>query len=271
MVDDEELMLRDARRVFRTHALDAASSPREALSLLERRHYDCVVSDVCFGPTGKRAGLEFICQLREVPWLGAVVLLSGVLGDRIEHEARVVGADAWLPKHEWNQPNAHGAVERAIQSAAARGDSIPGVPEPIRSLPVQLRDLTLAALDARDIADAAHAESGYRVVVLAGAADRHECLPGGIDPSERCAAALGLSDESMRQYALVASRWSAGELYQLLVVRRNSSGERLTATHLYEIARHPGAIRGGWVERAFTESLSVRALREALSPKHRAD
>jgi hypothetical protein len=132
-----------------------------------------------------------------------------------------------------------------------------------RDLPAELQSALHGLLNIRADAEAVHAELALHLVLFA-----KEALAFGERDTTRasCVQSAGLTSERMRQYALIASRWTEADLRRLLVERRNRKGQRISVSHLYEIAklRAPRATRESWLERVFSENMTVRFLRRAL-------
>jgi hypothetical protein len=190
----------------------------------------------------------------------AIVLVSGLLSSTLEAEGRAAGADAWLAKSELKRSTLVATIARATEAAGHRA----AASHASSALPPALASLAWEVLASEEHAERTHAERTYRLVLLARAADQLEKAGEVHDACAQCARFFGVSRESIRQWTLVASRWSAKELHHLLVERRNAHGKRISAFHLYEIAHLSLAAREAWVERTFSEALSIRALREAL-------
>jgi hypothetical protein len=112
------------------------------------------------------------------------------------------------------------------------------------------------ALRAIKLQRTAEAEVAYRLAVAAAGARK-----GGI---EACARALGLTRQTLAPYALVGAHWTAAELRHLLAERRTVHGDPISISHLAELANLAPAHRDRWLERTFSQGLTVRELRAGL-------
>ena len=184
-----------------------------------------------------------------------MILVSAFSGRQIELEAANAGADAFVSKALLDRAGLRAVLERAV--AARSAARVPEQDHPRSSLEVALQEVLDCGADETCV----HAEKAYYMALFA-----KEALANGKEPIgvETCARLLGVTGETLRKYSIVASRWSHPELWRLLVERRGANGYRISASHLYELARLPLPLRAAWVERTFAEALSVRALKEAL-------
>jgi DNA-binding response OmpR family regulator len=257
VVDDEGLWRDTARRALRAFAVDGAADAEEALALFDSKTYECVVIDVRL--PGKLSGLALVPELRARSPLCAIVLMSGVLAGEIEGWAMELLADGWFAKGQ-SHPRLARVVENAINAAGSRRPHSARTEHALAVVPPSLHALASAVLEAEAFEETWYAECSYRLALLASAASVHAST-GAL---QHCALAFGIGLESMRQHALVGSRWAPDELRRLLIERRNAKGEHITVSHLYELAGLSGPARQAWVERVLARSLTVNALREEL-------
>jgi hypothetical protein len=130
-----------------------------------------------------------------------------------------------------------------------------GLPDDLRDRVDQIRRMALAIRTAE-------AEYVYQLALLAKAAAAYR-FPDGSSATTVCAAAIGLGRTTLAAFALVAARWTAGELRQLLTLR-DIRGQPLSVTHLLLVARLPRTIREPWIGRILAEGLDVRSLKRAM-------
>src|ERR1022692_886344 len=95
-------------------------------------------------------------------------------------------------------------------------------------LPLVVREGLQDLLDCVAEGEAVHAERAVRLALFARTAST--CHLDGVSRAA-CARGAGVSEETLRQYAVVASWWSAIELRYLLVERRGSTGTRISISH----------------------------------------
>jgi len=252
IVDDDPSLRRWTRKLlprFDTHEAGTAS---EALEAITHQGFDATLIDACLGPIGDRSGVDLVRALRAMAWDGAAILVSGIYGEGLRDEAAAAGADAFLVKAAFDGRALRTAIERAV----AERTGAPSRPNP--HFPRDVDAVLADYLDAAADEDAVHAERAYWLTQFARAA------VGGALSTEASARIIGVTGETLRLYARVGSRWSSPDLHHLLVVRRNSEGRRITVSHLDELAMLPRRLRDHWVERVFSEALTVRALRAKL-------
>jgi CheY-like chemotaxis protein len=257
LVDDDPIMRRATTRMLPRFQVDAVGGAAEALSAIATdEHYAAVVVDASLGAFPDRDGIELVRELRERGFVGGIVLVSGIVKEHLEEEARRAGADAALLKGDFDGSELRMTIERVI---AVRSPPPPGTTD---ELPPDLRALAGDVLDVFAQERSLEAEQAYRLALLAQAA----FASVGRDWSviEACARAVGLSRQTLQPYATVAARWSAPELRQLLAARRNVRGEPISISHLVLLARLSNPARDQWTERVFDEGLTVRQLRELL-------
>jgi DNA-binding response OmpR family regulator len=100
IVDDEPSILTGMRRFLlgRGYVVDCAQEKEEAEALLDHRHYDGVIADLClttgFGPDG----LSLIAHARESCPETRVLVLTALEGEATEELATKLGAHAFLRK-----------------------------------------------------------------------------------------------------------------------------------------------------------------------------
>jgi len=243
--------------------VDAVGDAEEALSALERSEYAALVVDACLRRSGEdRSGLTLVQQLRARGCASGIVLVSGIIVESLEDEAQRVGADAMLHKIDYDGPSLRAAIERAIAARRGRVAALEAIAGDDPPLPDELHKLAQDVLDTFAKERAVEAEQAYRLALLAKAAFLHKSARGSAIAA--CARAVGLSRQTLQPYAIVATRWSAPELKQLLAERRNVRGEPISISHLVLLAKLPRATRDTWIERAFAEGLTVRQLRDLL-------
>lgn len=256
LVDDDPIMRRATTRMLPRFQVDAVGSAAEALVALADAPYAAVVVDASLGAFPDRGGIELVRELRDRGFAGGIVLVSGIVKEHLEEEARRAGADAAMLKGEFDGSELRMTIERVI---AVRSPPPPGTSD---ELPADLRGLADDVLDVFAQERSLEAEQAYRLAMLAQAAFASE----GRDWSviEACARAVGLSRQTLQPYATVAARWSAPELRHLLAERRNAHGHPISISHLVLLARLSNPARDQWLERVFDEALTVRQLRELL-------
>jgi DNA-binding NarL/FixJ family response regulator len=255
VVDDDPLVRWSVRRLLPRFAVDESASAAEALVAVAERHYDALIVDQCLSGPGNHSGLWLADTLRAQSWAGALVLISGFSGPEFEREAMRAGADAFFPKVELDRARLRSVIEHAVaarSSAGAREET-----DRASRLQQAVRDV----LDCGADEEGAHAQKAYHMALFA-----KEALGVAEDAMSvgTCARLLGVTVETLRKHALVASRWSAPELRRLLLERRGPKDYRISISHLYELARVPTGLRETWLERCFDRRLSVRALQMAL-------
>jgi CheY-like chemotaxis protein len=256
LVDDDPIMQRATTRMLPRFHVDAVGAASEALFAVGRTAYEAIIVDVCLGSFAERAGIELVRELRERGSDAGIVLVSGIVKDQLEAEARRVGADAALVKGEFDGSNLRTTIERAVAArtaASAEQDA----------LPADLRILAEDVLDAFAKERALQADLAYRLALLAQGAAASTAA-SGTSIFEACARAVGLSRQTLQPYATVAARWTGPELRQLLAERRNVRGEPISISHLVELARLSNPTRDEWLERVYAEGLTVRQLRDLL-------
>jgi hypothetical protein len=160
---------------------------------------------------------------------------------------RSVGADAWLDKCD----AAGYRLSKVIEETVAR------MAQPVsarRFLPTEIAALLNDVLNASAQEQDAHAERSFRLALLA-----LEIARPNSDPAWRtaCADAIGISLELLRQYAFAASRWSQGDLRELL-------HRGLSMSHLKEIATLPREARCRWVGICLERHFTILELRDAM-------
>jgi DNA-binding response OmpR family regulator len=264
VVDDDPVLRRATVRALPRFQVDAVARADEALSAIERSEYQALVVDACLGPHNDRSGAELVRSVRDRGVGCGIVLISGVVEDDLDGYAQRLGADVALQKAEFDGPTLRAAIERAI---AARSPPAGEVDE--TELSEELQALVGDVLDTIASERALEAEQAYRLALLAKAA-LASTTPRG-SPIEACARAVGLSRQTLQPYALVASRWSAPELKRLLAERRNVRGEPISISHLVMLAKLPRATRDSWIERVFSEGLTVRQLRDILKTEPKVE
>jgi DNA-binding response OmpR family regulator len=256
LVDDDPIMRRATTRMLPRFRVDAVSSAAEALLAVASTLYSAVVIDACLGPSADRAGIELVRELRVRGYASGIVLVSGIVKEHLEDEARRAGADAALLKGDFDGSELRMTIERVI---AVHN---PPPPSAVDELPPDLRALADDVLDVFAQERSLEAEQAYRLALLAQAAFASEARDWSV--IEACARAVGLSRQTLQPYATVVSRWSADELRRLLAERRNVRGEPISVSHLVLLSRLPNPARSLWLERVFGEGLTVRQLRELL-------
>ena len=149
---------------------------------------------------------------------------------------------------------------------ATQMSSIELLKRPVIDLPDDLRALVEEAERADRAVGAAEAHLVHCLAELSRAAQgRH--VTGG-SAIEACAAALGISRQTLQPLALIASRWGAAELREMFQ-RRGTRGRSMTASHMVLLARLPREQRAFWTERSLDGEVDVRELRRALGRKGR--
>jgi CheY-like chemotaxis protein len=257
LVDDDPIMRRATTRMLPRFQVDAVGAAHEALFAVGQTTYEAIVVDACLGSFADRGGIELVRELRARGSEAGIILVSGVVKDTLEEEARRVGADAALVKGEFDSSGLRTAIERAV---AAR---TPPPASDTDALTPELRVLAEDVLDAFARERTLQADLAYRLALLAQGAAASTTSPGA-SIIEACARAVGLSRQTLQPYATVAARWTGPELRQLLAERRNKFGEPISISHLVELARLSNPTRDEWLERVFAEGLTVRQLRDLL-------
>ena len=101
VIDDEQHIrfLLEAFLAQDGHKVDLAENGKEGLKLIERNHYDLLITDVVMP---EKDGLELIRELKgHVPRIRIIVISGGGLRLNIQHYlemAKLLGADRVLPK-----------------------------------------------------------------------------------------------------------------------------------------------------------------------------
>jgi CheY-like chemotaxis protein len=256
LVDDDPIMQRATTRMLPRFQVDTVGAARDALFAVGQTAYEAIVVDACLGSFAERAGIELVRELRERGSEAGIVLVSGIVKEHLEDEARRVGADAALVKGEFDGSDLRTTIERAVASHT------PPAPD-ADALPPDLRVLAEDVLDAFAKERTLQADLAYRLALLAqGAAS--STAASGSSIFEACARAVGLSRQTLQPYATVAARWTGPELRRLLAERRNVRGEPISISHLVELARLSNPTRDEWLERVYAEGLTVRQLRDLL-------
>jgi hypothetical protein len=136
------------------------------------------------------------------------------------------------------------------------------------ALPADLRALVEGAR--RSLERVADAEAAYVYsLALMSRAATGRTVQGG-SAIDVCAAALGLTRQTVQPYAVIASRWNFVDLRRLLS-RRTVRGRPLSTAHLLFLARLGKAQRGYWLERTVREGLDVHSLRALVTEASRSD
>ena len=114
-VDDEERILSALRRSLRRegYELRFATSPAEALRLLEEQRFDLVVSDQRMPG---QSGLDFLARAAALQPAAGRLLLTGWTEEIPRAELARVGVLALVPK-PWEDAE----LKRALKAALARG------------------------------------------------------------------------------------------------------------------------------------------------------
>ncbi len=131
-----------------------------------------------------------------------------------------------------------------------------------RDLPGDLKDRVDLVLRMASAVRIAEADYVYSLALLVKASTGHR-LRDGSSATAACASAVGLARTTLAAFTLVAARWTADELRQILALR-DVRGQPLSVTHLVLIARLPRAVREPWIARVLAEGLDVRSLKRAI-------
>jgi two-component system response regulator HydG len=94
--------------------VDCAAGPRDGLSLLDRRPYDAVITDLQLTPRREAEGLTIASRARERNPGACVVLLTAFGSDATERRARLMGVDLYFTK-----PVELGVVRAGIDNVLA--------------------------------------------------------------------------------------------------------------------------------------------------------
>ena len=260
VVDRDPFLRRGSAQLLPRFRVDVAASVEDALSAVEQNSYQALVVEERIGAPCRRAGLELVRAVRDRRSHAGIVLTSDAIGAELRAEAKAAGADALLRRDEIQGPILRALLEEAVATRAGSRDAEDvELPHPLRALVEDARD---ALAEGRLV----QAVQCHRFALVARAALSDD---SGRGAAARCARVLGLTPHTLQGYALLASRFSADEFRDLLARRRNVHGEYLTVSHLQVLARLPRRARIVWIERAFSEGLTVRQLRQAVSGARR--
>jgi two-component system response regulator RegA len=100
IVDDEDALLSESRKLVQDHGvtIDIAQTMDEAVALLERREYECVIVGLkCAHGLGVRE-LDVLRQIKEYKETTGIILLMGRGDPRITEEALSIGASYYYEK-----------------------------------------------------------------------------------------------------------------------------------------------------------------------------
>ena len=99
LVEDDALVARALAHVLARQAevVEIADSVADALQRLDADRYDLIVTDYDLGP-GRPTGLDLVRTIRARPLAIPIVLVSGVLDERLRASATAAGVDACLAK-----------------------------------------------------------------------------------------------------------------------------------------------------------------------------
>jgi DNA-binding NarL/FixJ family response regulator len=254
LVDDDPLVRRGVARILPRFEVDAVGESRAAMEACRAKPYDAVIIDACLDLDGGRGGLDLARALREDGPERVIVLMSGMQPEDLRVEGDRVGADAAIYKGDMSGPTIRALLEELVALRAGR--------EKHAELADELHALVEDVCDAAAEVLFVDAEYVFRMAVLAqkayGAAD------DGDPQFAACARAVGLSRQALQPYVLVAKRWTREELRVLLAERRNVLGKPMSVSHLHLLARLPRHAREEWVERVFSEGLTVSGLQQLL-------
>ena len=261
VVDRDPFLRRGCAQLLPRFRVDAAARVEDALAAVAQNTYQALVVEERIGAPCPRAGLELVRVVRDRRSDAGIVLTSDAIGAELRAEAKAVGVDALLRRDEIEGPVLRALLEEAVATRAGAGDADNvELPHPLRALVEDARD---ALAEGRRV----QATQIHRFALVARAALSD--TSGGRGVAIRCAQELGLTHHSLQAYALLASRFSAEELRELLATRRNVHGVHLTVSHLQLLAKLPRRTRIVWIERAFSEGLTVRQLRKVVSDVRR--
>jgi DNA-binding response OmpR family regulator len=125
IVDDEDAILVGMRRYFLASGfdVDCAHAREEALDLLSREKYDCLIADLCLTAGHGPDGLELVAFSHWRSPKTRVVVLTAAATPVIEADARRRGADAVLRKPQPLTQVAH-TVEALLAGTAVDDPSL---------------------------------------------------------------------------------------------------------------------------------------------------
>ena len=257
LVDRDPVLRRAAAQMLPRFRVDAFALGPEAFRAFEETEYEALVVDQRGGSSLGRDGLDLARAFRERRRDSGIVATTD--GATTELHAQPPGlVDVVL-----RRADIEGRVLRlAVEEAVAARSGMPPSCASSDSLSTELRSLLDDARDALAAGRLIRAEQAYQLSLVARAASSDPTR--GRRRANECARSLGLTRHRLLAYALLASRFSHEEFRELLAVRRNVHGEYITVSHLQLLAALPRSSRQVWVERTFSEGLTVRQLRSIV-------
>lgn len=258
VVDDEPLSRRALRRMLQGVALvDEAADADGARTAFDSVPYDAAVVDVCLGDQADRSGVELAREERVRGWGGALILVSGIVGSERQRYAAESSADGFLTKPVSTRVDILEIIESHARSNRRSVPWVDGLTEELRVRVADVRELARVEQRASAAKEEARGARTYSLALLAATASRSR------DPSvmQAVALAVGVTDELLRQHAVVACRWPSEELGSLLIV------DKVPISHLKEIAHLPRSERAVWTRWCVVAKPTVRQLRDALSKR----
>jgi DNA-binding response OmpR family regulator len=78
--------------------VDCAAGPRDGLLLLDRRHYDAIITDLQLTPRRNAEGIGIAAHARECNPGACIVMLTAFGSDATERRARLSGVDLYFTK-----------------------------------------------------------------------------------------------------------------------------------------------------------------------------